>query len=128
MADATLVKAEVDCGRELIGLLDKAKFPVTGAAWVHFPNIEEWRLIIRSPKAATNLQEAYLEIAKIMDASGDLRQRLDLARVKLVPPSDRLLAAIGSIMRVEGLNTITFRKNVINGLYIDDAVIYRLAA
>lgn len=128
MADAALVTKDIEAGSELIRLLDESKFPVTGAAWMHFPDIDDWRLVIRSPKAGTNLQEAFLDLAKAMDAKGDLRARLDLARIKLVPPSDKLLAAIGSVLRVEGLGTTRFSKNVINGIFIDDAVIYRLAA
>ena len=52
----------------------------------------------------------------------------DLTRVKLVPPSDRMLAAMGKVMKVTGTNAIRFSRNIINGVYVDDALIYRLAA
>ena len=129
MAETILVNSDIDAGRELVSLLDEAGFPVTAAAWIYFPDVEEWRLVIRSPKAATNLQEALLELARAMDAKGDLRKRLDLARVKLVPPSDRMLEAMGKVTRIiSGLSTVRFSRNVVNGIYIDDALIYRLAA
>ncbi|MGQ0683383.1 hypothetical protein [Bradyrhizobium sp.] len=128
MAAAVLVDADVEMGRELVRILDEANFPVTGAAWIFFPDVEEWRLIIRTPKAEKNLQQALLEMAVALDERGDLRRRLDLARVKLVPPKDKVLAAMGSIVRAEGLSAIRFSRNVINGVLIDDALIYRLAA
>ncbi|MGB8398591.1 hypothetical protein [Bradyrhizobium sp.] len=128
MAAAVLVDADVEMGRELLRILDEIEFPVTAAAWIFFPDIEEWRLVIRTPKAETNLQQALLELAVSLDQRGDLRKRLDLSRVKLVPPKDKMLAAMGSVVRVDGNSTIRFTRNVINGVLIDDALIYRLAA
>lgn len=128
MAEAILVNSDVEAGRELVQILDQSGFPVTAAAWIYFPDVQEWRLVIRTPKAAKNLQESYLELARSMDAKGDLRNRLDLARVKLVPPTDRMLEAIGKAIRIDGLGTVRFSSNVIDGIFIDDALIYRLAA
>jgi len=128
MAETVLVNSDIEAGRELVRLLDAAGFPVTAAAWIYFPDVEEWRLVIRSPKAAKNLQEGLLELARAMDAKGDLRSRLNLARVKLVPPSDRMLEAMGKAVRISGLSTVRFSRNIVNGIYIDDALIYRLAA
>ncbi|WP_291863389.1 hypothetical protein [Bradyrhizobium sp.] len=128
MAAAVLVDADVEMGRELLRILDETNFPVTAAAWIYFPDIEEWRLVIRTPKAEKNLQQALLELAVSLDSRGDLRKRLDLSRVKLVPPQDKMLAAMGSIVKVEGISSIRFSRNVINGVLIDDALIYRLAA
>jgi hypothetical protein len=128
MAAAVLVEADVEMGRELLQILDEIKFPVTGAAWIFFPDIEEWRLVIRTPKAEKNLQQALLELAVALDKRGDLRKRLDLSRVKLVPPNDKILAAMGRFVRADGISSIRFSRNVIDGVVIDDALIYRLAA
>ena len=128
MAAAVLVDADVEMGRELLRILDEIEFPVTAAAWIFFPDIEEWRLVIRTPKAEKNLQQALLELAVSLDQRGDLRKRLDLSRVKLVPPKDKMLAAMGRVVRVDGNSTIRFTRNLIDGVLIDDALIYRLAA
>ena len=128
MAAAILVDSDVEMGRELLRILDETKFPVTAAAWIFFPDFEEWRLVIRTPKAEKNLQQALLELAVSLDERGDLRRRLDLSRVRLVPPKDKMLAAMGSVVRVEGTSNIRFTRNVINGVVVDDALIYRLAA
>jgi hypothetical protein len=128
MAEAALVEKDVEAGLELVRLLDARRFPVTGAAWIYFPDLEEWKLVIRTPEAARDLNKAYLELAQAMDSKTGFRSQFDLARVKLVPPTDRMLAAMGSAIRAEGLNKIRFSRNVINGIFIDDALIYRLAA
>jgi hypothetical protein len=128
MAETSLVDSDVEAGRELLNLLDGSGFPVTAAAWIYFPDIEEWKLLIRTPRAAENLIEALHELASVMDQHGDLRQRLSLSRIKLVPPTDRMLQAIGKTMNVTGSDAIRVNKNVVDGMYIDDALIYRLAA
>jgi hypothetical protein len=128
MAETALVNSEIEAGTELVRLLDESGFPVTAAAWIYYPDIQEWRLVIRTPKAEKNLHDAFLEMARAMDAKGDLRARLGLERLKLVPPADRMLEAMGRAVRLQGLGTVRFSKNVINGIYIDDALVYRLVA
>src|SRR3954452_13675036 len=104
MATTALVSTDVEMGSELLKVLDEAAFPVTAAAWIYFPDVDEWRLVIRTPKAEKDLQGALRELAAAMDAKGDLRARLDLSRVKLVPPKDKILAAMGSMVRVDGIS------------------------
>jgi len=128
MVASVLVEADVEMGRELLKILDAANFPVTGAAWVYYADAGEWRLLIRTPKAERDLLGALREVAGAMDAVGDLRGRIDLTRIKLVPPKDRTLAAMSSVVRVEGISSVRFSRNMINGILIDDALIYRLAA
>lgn len=128
MAEAVLVEADIAMGRELLEILDGAAFPVTAAAWVYYADAEEWRLIVRTPKAENDLLGALREVAGAMDAAGDLRERIDLSRIRLVPPKDKMLAAMGSMVRVDGASMVRFRRNMINGILIDDALIYRLAA
>ena len=128
MATTALVNSDVEMGRELVKLLDEAAFPVTAAAWIYFADIDVWRLVIRTPRAERDLLGALREVASAMDAKGDLRARLDLSRLKLVPPKDNVLAAMGSVVRVDGISNIRFSRNMINGVLIDDALIYRLAA
>ncbi len=128
MAETILVNSDIEAGQELVRILDQSGFPVTAAAWIYFPDVQEWRLVIRTPRAAENLHEAFLDLARAMDARGDLRERIDLARLKLVPPGDRMLEAMGRVIKVPGLGTVRFTRNVINGIYMDDALVYRLAA
>jgi hypothetical protein len=128
MAEAPLVEDDVKAGMDLLKVLDSRGFAFTGAAWIFFPDLGDWKLVVRTPEAAKDLSKAYLELAKAMDSRPGFREQFDLSRVKLVPPSDRMLAAMSRVVHAEGLNQIRFSRNVINGIFIDDALIYRLAA
>jgi hypothetical protein len=124
MAAATLVDEDIAAGHNAVEALDNAGFPVTAAFWLYYSDAETWKLWIATQRAAEDLQKAYLQVGKILiDQSA-----LDLSRIRLVRPDDPMVRAIASVVRVKGLSDVRFKSNVVNGIYIEDALIYRTAA
>ncbi|MDB5654019.1 MAG: hypothetical protein JWQ94_1632 [Tardiphaga sp.] len=128
MAATPLVDLDVAMGRELLDILDRAHFPVTGAAWIYFEDRDEWKLVLRTPKAEKDRLDALLQIAQALDAEGDLRSRIDFTRLKIVPPKDNVMAAMGRTVKTDGSAPVRFDRNLVDGTMINDALIYRLAA
>jgi hypothetical protein len=128
MAENQLVDADIKAGQDFIQLLDANGFDVKAAAWIYYPDIEGWKLLIGSPRATKDLSAAYYDAAVLISADKGLDEQLDLARVKIVKPDEAFLDALGKVVRVEGLSTVRFTHNTFNGVYIDDALVYRLAA
>lgn len=52
----------------------------------------------------------------------------DLAAIRLVLPDDPTIATLSKAARVEGLGGVRFSQTMIDGIYVDDAYIYRAAA
>jgi hypothetical protein len=125
MAEDALVGFDVERGAELVRALDAAGFPVLAALWMHYPDIETWKLLIATPKA-NEPQKAYTEIRHIVD--GAKLDAPDLAQIRLVLPDDQTVTTLSQAIRVEGLSGVRFSRNMINGIYVDDAYIYRAAA
>lgn len=125
MAEDALVSSDLDRGADLVRALDAAKFPVVGAAWLYYPDMDTWKLVLATPKAM-DLRQAYTEIRRIAEQAGV--ESPDLARIRLVPPTDPTIAALSQAIRIEGLSGVRFSQNMINGIYVDDAYIYRAAA
>jgi hypothetical protein len=119
------VKENVERGGALVRALDGADFPVIAAVWIYYPDNETWRLVLATPKAK-DPQQAYTEIRRIIDRAGV--DAPDLAQIRLVFPTDPMIATLSRAVRVEGLSGVRFSKNMINGIYVDDAYIYRTAA
>ena len=69
-----------------------------------------------------------MKVREILAASSDDRAVLDLPRIRLVRPDDPTIQAVGSVIRVKGLSDVRLKSNVANGIYIEDALIYRTAA
>lgn len=128
MAAPLPVNADIRMGEELLSILDRAQFPVTGATWIYSEDIEDWQLYLRTPEAERDRIAALTRIAAAMDAEGDLRPRLDLTRVKMVPPKDFVMAAIGRTVKADGKVPVRFNSNLVDGTIIGDALVYRLAA
>jgi len=122
-----LVSNDVAAGHNVVAALDKAGFPVTAAFWLYYSDADLWKLWVATPLAGEDLQKAYLRVGKILSKHAD-DLVLDLSRIKLVRPDDLMVRAIGSVIRVKGLSDVRFTSNVVNGIYIEDALIYRTAA
>ncbi|MDR3493050.1 MAG: hypothetical protein P4L82_00465 [Ancalomicrobiaceae bacterium] len=128
MAEAVLVDADVNAGLELVKLLDESQFNVKSAAWIYYPEREEWKLLIATPRAAQDLSAAYYDVVTVLRRNKDLDDRFDSTRIRVVRPDEPSLEALSRLVKADGLQKLRYTHNAIDGYYIDDALIYRLAA
>jgi len=121
MASAILVDEEIDQGRSLLALLDQIKIPVVGAFWFYYPDSERWRLTIVSPLAEHGSRDLY---ARCIEAGATINMSL----VEFVPPKNAIFRALSVGIQMHGTNVVRVSQSVFNGVYVDEAVLYRLAA
>lgn len=127
MGATALVSEDIAAGHTVVEALDLAGFSVAAAFWLYDSERDTWKLWIGTPHAGKDLQRAYMKVSEILSANSD-RAVLDLPRIKLVRPDDPTIRAISSVIRVKGPSGVRVRSNVANGIYIDDALVYRTAA
>jgi hypothetical protein len=121
MASSTLVDADVEQGRRFVQLLDKVGVQVKGAFWLYYPDADHWKLNIVTAEAEHGTRELYV---KAIDAGAEI----DLSKVAFVPPAAPVFKALSGLVKNEGGATIRFSQVTFNGVYVDDAVVYRLVA
>jgi hypothetical protein len=121
VAEEALVAEDIEAGRRFVELLDRSGTEVKGAFWLYQPDAERWRLVIVTPQAARGSKDLYL---KAIREKADI----DLARVDFQPPSSSVFKALGGLIKVDGLGAMRMQRNAFNGVYIEDALVYRLAA
>ena len=121
MAQDALVEADIEAGREFLSLLDRIEVPVVGSLWMYSADTSKWKLVIITTDERQGSKALYL---KAINAGSSL----DLTNVEFQPPESALFKALGSAMRIGGISTIRMRQNMFNGVYVEDALIYRLAA
>ena len=128
MVASALVDRKIERGKRLIKKLDDSGFPVTAAFWYYFPQAEQWRLVIASPMVESQgRQAAYTEIHKIQ-RRGLRLPLLSVSEITAVSHRDPIVKLLGTAVRTgPGIAGIAFSRNVINGIYIEDAYIYRLS-
>jgi len=116
---------DVDAGKELVQALDQLRFPLPDALWLLTRPEDEWRLVL-----GTSFIDwygpisAYQEIQEIVRSNGI---SLSLSFISVVSSSDPLIVALSNAITTgQQPTTIRFSRNTIDGIYVEDAVIYRL--
>lgn len=132
MAEDAVVKEQltadmVEAGAALTEKLDESGLPIVTALWLFLPEINEWRLLFASPDVATKgPRDVYGRIHKVLRQLGGTASVLPFSVISLMDTEDELvrLLKLGAGTG-PGINRVRFSKNVINGHYITDALIYR---
>ncbi len=135
MAENTVVKEQltdemIDVGAKLTQKLDELGLEIPVAMWFFLSDINEWRLYFASPKVATEgPQGIYRKIEDARATLGPEADRLPLSAIGLMDTNHQLVQLLRQALRTgPGVSRVRFSKNVINGQFIDDALIYRNAA
>lgn len=119
----------IRAGEALLSQLDKSKWPVSAALWFLDADSQRWKFLLASPRVeAGGPKKAYFDI---LDALAELPKdapRIALKDVTVLDPKNSLIQLLKSAVKTgTGISDIRFSGNTINGHFIEDAYIYRLA-
>lgn len=128
MAEEALVADEVEAGAKLLETLDRQGALMKAAFWLHYPDQDDWKLVLSPREATKGVKSVYFKIGEALRSPEMRDHRLDIGSIKILQPDEPLVKALSQVIRAEGINRIRFSRNMINGIYVDDAVIYRTAA
>lgn len=120
----------VEAGAELTQKLDEMGLPLTAALWLFEPEVNEWRLVFASPEVGVKgPREVYDRIRQAIDQLKGKADASPLSAIALLDANADLVRLLRVALKTEiGVkNRIRFSKNAINGHFIDDALIYRVA-
>jgi hypothetical protein len=126
-----LVDAKIDAGRRLLEKLDEVSFPVTAAFWLYLTESSDWRLFVASPLTSSiGKRDAYSKLQQtLLELQADptfVLQPLGLREITLVRPDDEMVNTLAlAVSTGPGISGIRLSRNSINGVYIEDAYIYR---
>ena len=117
----------ISAGAELTRRLDQMNFIVSASLWFYLSEINSWRLIIASPEVRVNgPKKAYKQIQSAIAKMPENQPKIALKDISVVDSQDSLISLLRMFGRVEGISGVRFSNNVINGVPIEDAYIYRL--
>lgn len=123
-----LSKEMIDAGANLTRLLDENNFVATASLWFFNLDSGTWRYVIASPQVDTKgIKDAYKKVQEILLRFSNGDGSIHLKDVTLVSPGDHLILLLKIAIRTGNpISGIRFSKNLINGVLIEDAYIYRL--
>ncbi|MCU0831577.1 MAG: hypothetical protein MUC58_08700, partial [Rhizobiaceae bacterium] len=107
-------------------------FGVVAALWFYYGEVDRWRLIVAFDGLKSDLENKYKLAADIIHHVNIEKTIyypiLDLSRVRIVHKSDPLIQGLNQIIQYTGVGKMAFSANLVNGIYVEDALIYRMAA
>jgi hypothetical protein len=127
MDNATLVEVDLKKSERIVTALEDHGVPVAVAVWVHFPEYEDWRLVLASKKLDTlDLKDAYLKVNRIARESGiTVWESPAIHIMKTTDPFIRALRKVsGNAKSVAGMR---LGGQTWGGRFIDDAYAYKIA-
>ncbi|MBN8247733.1 MAG: hypothetical protein J0L84_09850 [Verrucomicrobia bacterium] len=126
MVATALVNLDIDAGKSAVRSLDAAGFPVSGAFWLHFPEAEDWRLVLVTPQVnKTGTLKTYERIQEILQDPNQ-EPSVPLTAITVMSPDEPLVQALRQSIKAEGLAGLRFSRGSAGNFYIDDAYIYRM--
>jgi len=128
MVKESLSPSMVSDGAALLGKLEESHWIFNAAFWFYFPDANGWQLLIASPEVETKgPRESYAVIQKGLGELDPAPTALSLDDIRLMPSTHPLVVLLSSFIATgNSIGNIRFSKNMINGHFIDDALIYRM--
>ena len=126
MVTTTLTEEMIASGKALMQKMDGADLRPNAALWLYDDDTQRWKLLIAEDKLKTEgPRMLYEQIQNIIAHAKKDMPGMSLDSIVLTNPDTQIIKllkkAVGS-----GTN-FRFTNNVINGMVIDDAYIYRLS-
>lgn len=119
----------VKAGERLLAEFDRRQVPVSGMLWWYQAEPEIWRLIVVMPEVKSRGPIlAYQKVQSILPDMPQDQPTLGLENISVWDAEDSIISLMRKAVRIggRGAGGVRFSRNSIDGVYIDDAYIYRL--
>lgn len=118
----------IKAGKKLVQALDNIQAQVEAAFWIYYADERTWKLFISSELVKSDGPRSFYK--KIMEASNKIENDTPIVSLHNVVATDKSNTFVNllklSISTGDEISGIRFSKNMINGIYIEDAYIYRM--
>ena len=126
-----MVKEEpkIESGKNLLEVLDKGSIKIFSFFWFFLAESGSWRLIISSPDFEKfDIRKCYQDFIKDYGNNEAIKD-IGISNITLLPNSNDLIKLFKIAIKTDerSISGIRFTSNVINGILIEDAYIYRLS-
>ena len=128
LVGAQLTPEMISSGAALVSKLDTLKIQIKAALWLLLPDQHVWRLVIGSPEVRVLGPKAmYRKISRAVEKLPVTVVSISTSDISVVEDRDPLLVTLRqAIATGPGISGIRFSRNMINGLFIEDAYLYRV--
>jgi hypothetical protein len=126
VAKETLLDSDIGAGERFVQALDKSGKRINAALWLYYPDVSQWKLLLGSPDFDQDLTGSYTWVSQVLSGEDDVNKNISIGDVKILNPKDPLMHLLKSIVHEES-GKVRMTSNVLGGIYVEDALIYRSA-
>jgi hypothetical protein len=133
MAEEVLVKESITNdmitgGERLARRLNDSQLQIDAMLWFYSPESNSWRFIIATPEVKEyGPRSVYQKIRRIISEIPQEDRTVEFDDIVVVDSHDPLIQLLRTAIRTgPDLSRIRFSRNVISGVLVDDAVIYKM--
>jgi hypothetical protein len=130
MVNETLTNEMITAGAELTNRMDNFGMEVRASLWVYISDGNGWHLMIATPQVnSQGPKKVYRRIQSIIAKMANDGYKIGVSDVMVVGPDYYLVRLLRNAVGtgVRDVSGIRFSRNTINGVFIEDAYIYRSA-
>lgn len=117
----------IQAGAKLVERLDDDAANIKSALWLYYPDSRNWKLVLASETVETDgPRKLYEKIQGANKNAAEQEEVVSLNDIGVTTPKHELISVLAMMIGTgQGISGIRFARNNINGVYIDDAYIYR---
>jgi len=123
----SLTDSMMKVGATLIERLDAKSSEIKSAFWLYFSEEKTWKLIISSPLVdSEGPRDYYKRVVKANGVASAEEEIISLNDVGVTNTSNQIVQLLKFMITTgDNISGIRFSRNTINGVFIEDAYIYR---
>ena len=115
----------IEAGKKLVESSEIAVLNIVAAFWLYFPEAEEWRLVLVSPKIDQDgPRKLYGQISDILYQDADKKYEIDLVNITLMSPDENIVRVIAGVNKMWDLSGKRLSNSRFAGVFIEDIYIY----
>lgn len=120
---------KIEIGKKLLELLDQKKVKPVAFLWFYLQGANSWRLFISAEAYdSANTEDNYRNFIEQFGDENTVR-KIGMLNISIIPQNDGFLNLLKTAVQTDpdSIGGIRFTSSSINGVFIEDAYIYRLS-
>lgn len=123
-----LTQSMIDAGATLLAKLDACAVDVTAAFWLYSEDNQSWKLVIASSMVdSQGPRSLYRRIISINDGLADDVEIVSVNDITAMSPGSPIIRSFRNAIRTSHVAGMRLSSSMIDGVFVDDSYIYRVA-
>lgn len=127
MVEETLVGPNVRLAQTLTTILDREGLSPRAVLWARPSDAGSWKLWIVPALGEDDKRDFYLRVAKTFAGHQSELVGFDIGDVQFVRADHPAISGLQEFGRIDGVNEVRFSNNLLNGYFLPDAIVVRMA-